>query len=79
MAKNLVEDFQDAIVMDFSLKQPIHIGWSVPFLGTFKAYIDSTTSTAGDKISGVGVVIQDEEGRVVVDLIKLLPSHYLAD
>ncbi|KAL0009243.1 hypothetical protein SO802_010745 [Lithocarpus litseifolius] len=39
MAKNLVEDFQETIVMDFPPKQPIYRGWSAPPPGSFKGVL----------------------------------------
>ena len=51
----------------------------MPLPSTFKVNVDCVTSTEGVEISGVGVVIREEEGRVVAALNKLLPSHYPAD
>ena len=51
----------------------------MPPPGSFKVNVDGATSTKGTGNSGVGVVIHDEEGRVVVAQSKMLPSHYPAE
>lgn len=63
--------------MDFPPKQPIH--WSIPPRSSFKVNVDGATSTEGIGNSGVGVVIRDEEGRVLAALSKMLPSHHHAE
>ena len=41
--------------------------------------MDGASSIDGSGVSGVGVVIQDKLGVVVVTLYKALPMHYPAE
>ena len=41
--------------------------------------MDGASSIDGSGISGVGVIVRDETGRVFVALCKALPLHYPAD
>lgn len=79
MAKNIDEDFQEAISVDFPPKHPTQRGWVTPPMGYYKVNVDGTTYIDGLGTSRVGVIIRDEEGRVVAALRKALPLHYLVD
>lgn len=48
-------------------------------MGYFKVNVDGITYIDGLGTSRVGVIIRDEEGRVVAALRKALPLHYLVD
>lgn len=79
MAKNIDEDFQEAISVDFPPKHPTQRGWVTPSMGYYKVNVDGITYIDGLGTSRVGVIIRDEEGRVVATLRKALPLHYLVD
>lgn len=65
--------------MDFPPKQPIQRGQVAPLSGYFKVNVDGATSLNGLGTFGVGVIIRNEEGRVVAALSKALPLHYPTD
>ncbi|XP_075665301.1 uncharacterized protein LOC142634958 [Castanea sativa] len=79
VAKNLVEDYQEATSLDFSTKQPPQSAWVAPPLGFFKVNVDGASSLDGIGIFGVGVIIRVALGRVIAALYKALPMHYPAD
>ena len=76
MAKNIVEDFQEATTLDFPPMQSPQCGQVAPPSGYFKVNVDGASSIDGSRVSGVGVIICDELGRVVAALCKALPLHY---
>nr|XP_023892943.1 uncharacterized protein LOC112004933 [Quercus suber] len=79
MAKNVVEDFQEANLAHLPLKQPSNSGWEAPPRGFFKINVDGASSLDGHRVSGVGVIIHDANGGLVAALSKAMPLHYPAD
>ncbi|XP_030970211.1 uncharacterized protein LOC115990525 [Quercus lobata] len=79
MAKNLVEDFKEASLLDFTPLPSPQNGWVAPPSGYFKVNVDGASSIDGSGISGVEVIIRDEMGEVVAALCKALPLHYPAE
>ena len=50
--------------------------WVAPPLDYFKVNVDGASSIDGSGISGIGVIVKDEMGRVISALCKALPVHY---
>lgn len=65
--------------MKFPPEQPSNGGQVAPSPGFFKVNVDDASSLDGLETSRVGVIIRDEEGRVVAALSKALPLHYPVD
>ena len=53
--------------------------WVAPPPDYFKVNVDGASSIDGSGISGIGVIVRDEIGRVVAALCKALPVHYPAE
>ncbi|XP_030939792.1 uncharacterized protein LOC115964668 [Quercus lobata] len=79
MAKGVVKDFQEANPIYLSTKQPSNGGWVAPPPGFFKINVDGVSSLDGQGVLGVGVIIRDAKGGVVIALSKALPMHYPAE
>ena len=79
MARSVVEDFQEAILVKLPPEQPSNGSLVALPPGFFKVNVDGSSSLDGLGTSRVGVIIHDEEGRVVATISKALPLHYPAD
>ena len=53
--------------------------WVAPPPDYFKVNVAGASSIDGSGISGIGVIVRDEIGRVVAALCKALPVHYPAE
>ena len=58
-------------------KQPLEVGWAVPPSEVYKINVDGATSVGG--LSGVGVVIRDCRGSILVGKSKVLARSYEAE
>ena len=77
MAKNLIEDFNDAASSDFCTPSPSQLhNWSHPPPGVLKINVDGSSSDLEDS-SYIGVIIRDCKGQTVVAFCKPLQSHFL--
>ena len=76
LAKSMVEDYRKAFLLDTpSLPSP-QSSWVAPPSDYFKVNVDGASSIDGSGISGIGVIVRDEMGRVVAALCKTLLVHY---
>ena len=55
-------------------KQPLEIGWATPPHEVYKINVDGATSVGG--LFGVGVVIRDYRGSVLVAKSKVMAGSY---
>ena len=61
-----------------SIKQGLNVGWMAPPPGYFKVNVDGASPLDCKGISGVGAIVRNDGGKVVVALCKALPSCYPA-
>ena len=79
MAKNSIEEFNDAATIDLFTPRPSHLyNWSPPPPCVFKINVDGSLSDL-EESSNIGVIIRDCKGQIVATLCKPLQSHYTAD
>ena len=79
LAKSMVEDYKEAFLLDTPPLPSPQSSWVAPPPDYFKVNVDGASSIDGSGISGIGVIVRDEMGRVIVALCKALPMHYLAE
>ena len=79
MAKNLIEDFNDAASSDLCTPRPSQLhSWSRPPLGVFKINVDGSSSDL-EESSSIGVIIRDCKGQTIAAFCKPLQSHFSAE
>ena len=79
MAKNSIEDFNDATTINLFTPRPIHTcNRSLPPPGVFKINVDGSSSDLEGNFS-IRVIIRDYKGQTVVALCKPLQTHYTAE
>nr|XP_023926797.1 uncharacterized protein LOC112038229 [Quercus suber] len=79
MAKNSIEELNDAATIDFFTPSPSHTYcWSPPPPGVFKINVDGSSSDL-EEFSSIGVVIRDCKGQTIAAFCKPLQSHYTAE
>ena len=72
----MVEDYREAFLLDIPPRPFPQSSWIAPPPDYFKVNVDGASSNDGSGISGIGVLIRDEMGRVIAALCKSLPVHY---
>ena len=79
MAKNLIEEFNEAASSDLFTPRPSQLySWSPPPPGVFKINVDGSSSDLGES-SSIGVIIRDCKGQTVAAFCKPLQSHFSAE
>ena len=79
LARSVLEDFHEVNNVLCSVKQGPNVGWMAPPPGYFKVNVDDVSPLDGKGISGVGAIVPNDGGKVVVALCKALPSCYPAE
>ena len=79
LARSVLEDFHEVNNVLCSVKQGPNVGWMAPPPGYFKVNVDDVSPLDGKGISGVGAIVRNDGGKVVVALCKALPSCYPAE
>ena len=74
----MVKDYREAFLLDTPPLSSPQRNWVAPPLDYFKVNVDGASSIDGSGISGIGVIVKDEMGRVISALCKALPVHYPA-
>ena len=78
MAKNLIEEFNEAASTDLYTPRPSHLYiWSPPPPGIFKIKVDGSSSDL-EESSSIGVIIKDCKGQTVAAFYKPFQSHFTA-
>ena len=75
----MVEDYREAFLLDIPPLPSPQSSWIAPPPDYFKVNVDGASSIDGSGISGIGVLIRDDLGRVIAALCKALPVHYPAE
>ena len=79
MAKNLIEEFNEAESLDLFTPRPSQLySWSPPPPGVFKINVDGSSSDL-EELSSIGVIIRDSKGQTVVAFCKPLQSYFLTE
>ena len=79
MAKNLIEEFNEAAFTDLYTPRPSHLySWSLPPPGVFKIKVDGSSSDL-EESSSIGVIIRDCKGQTVAAFYKPFQSHFTAE
>ena len=79
MAKNSIEELNDAVTIDLFTPRPSHSScWSPPPPDVFKVNVDGSSSDL-EESSSIGVIIRDCKGQTVAAFCKPLQSHYSAN
>ena len=76
LARSVVEDFHEVNDMLFSANRSSNAGWMALPPGYFKVNVNGASPLDGNGISGVGAIVRNDGGKVVVALCKALPSCY---
>ena len=72
MAKNSIEEFNEAASIDLYTPRPSHLySWSPPPPGVFKINVDGSSSDL-EESSSIGVIIRDCKGQTVAAFYKPL-------
>ena len=79
LVRSVLEDFHEANDALCSAKQGSNDSWMAPPPGYFKVNVDGPSPLDGKGISGVGAIVRNDGGKVVVALCKALPSCYPAE
>ena len=79
MAKNSIEEFNEAASTNLYTPRPSHLySWSPPPPGVFKINVDGSSSDL-EESSSIEVIIRDCKGQTVAAFCKPLQSHYTAE
>ena len=77
-AQRTQEDYKGALVVHQIRQRPTDVRWSAPPPGYYKINVDGAIDESR-RMSSVGVIIRDCEGRVVVARSKVLNAMYEAE